>query len=69
MVKISIKQANDIDQKNAYRVTIDGEKCVVYTDVHGHGLWIDGDQVEGTGQFSLSGIADKPGKLRRYFSE
>lgn len=66
--KVSIHEARDIDAKNAYRVTTDETTIVVHTNESGNGLWIDGQQVEGTLQFSLRGISDKASKIRRYFS-
>lgn len=66
--KISVREAYNIDAENAYRVTAAEKTVVVHTNESGNGLWIDGQQVEGTSQFSLRGVSDKPAKIRRYFS-
>lgn len=71
--KISVKRNSNADQKNSgnfYIVTITqfGEptRHNVHTDQHGEGLWIDGQQVEGTAQFRVGQNA--AAAIRRYFA-
>jgi allophanate hydrolase subunit 2 len=68
--KISVKQARDIDATNAFTVTVQDEFETKTYDVHtnsnGHGLWIDGKQVEGTSQFSAG--KNPASAIRRYFT-
>lgn len=67
---VSVKTARDIDATNAYYVTVVefGEKTeyTVHTNTHGHGLWIDGKQVEGTSQFNAG--RNPAAAIRRYFT-
>ena len=71
--KVSVKQANDIDAANAYYVTLtdtltgEVEEFTVHTNADGDGLWKNDQQIAGTSQFSLRGIADKASKIRREF--
>ncbi len=72
MPKVSVKIAPKIDAENAYNVEVLEEyedkptSFTVHTNRQGRGLWIDGKQVEGTGQFDLH-VKDKAAKIRRYF--
>lgn len=63
---IRVKVAGDIDRENAHYVTVDGETYALGTDRDGNGLWVDGKQVLGTGQFTLNNVKNKANKLRRY---
>lgn len=74
MTTVNVKQTKKVDAENAYVVQVtedDSNEPKVY-DIHtnekGRGLWIDGRQIEGTGQFNLN-VKDKAAKLRRYFQE
>lgn len=62
---IKVKVAGNIDRTNAHFVMVDGRSEVWGTDADGKGLYIDGRQVQGRSQFSLRGIKDKAGKIRR----
>ena len=65
---ISVKQARTVDRPNAHTVTIKDsllnteETKTAWTNKRGFGLWVDGQQVLGTGQFIF-----KPGAIRSYF--
>jgi hypothetical protein len=69
--KVSLKQANDMGQTNAYTVAITDaagtRKHTVWTGPKGRGLWIDGRQVEGNLQFSAG--KNPSAAIRRYFSK
>jgi len=70
MARVSVKQARDVDAANAYLVTITDElgnvtKQTVHTNDHGEGLWIDGQQVLGTSQFSAGSCPARA--IRRHF--
>ena len=62
--KISLKRDIHIDAANAYTATVDGETLTLSTNDNGKGLWIDGQQVEGTSQFSAG--KDVAAAYRRY---
>lgn len=63
--RTSVHAALDVDATNAYNVEVDGHFIgTVHTDSHGHGLWIDGCQVEGTSQFDAGKSAREA--IRRY---
>ena len=71
--KVSVKVAIDIDACNAHYVIYINEygetkEVTVATNRNGEGLWIDGRQIEGTGQFDLN-VKDQAAKLRRYFRD
>ena len=67
MPAISVKSDPHIDAANAYTVTVDGTTYDVHTNSHGKGLWIDGKQIEGTGQFE---VGSNPAQaIRRYFQK
>ena len=65
---ISVKQARTVGRPNAHTVTIKDsvlnteETKTAWTNNGGFGLWVDGQQVLGTGQFIF-----KPGAIRLYF--
>lgn len=65
--KITLKQNIHIDTANAYTATVDGETFTMSTNDKGHGLWIDGRQVEGTSQFSAGKNASAA--YRRYLQQ
>lgn len=62
---IKVKTAGDIDRTNAHYVTVDEKTEAWGTGPDGRGLYIDGHQVLGGSQFSLRGVKDKAGKIRR----
>lgn len=78
-MKVSVKQARDIDATNAYHVVVKEEwenylgnqwaepmcDVIAHTDHKGYGLWIDGKQVQGTCQFSAG--KNPREAIRRYF--
>lgn len=67
--QISVKAARDIDATNAYYVTItqfgESKTVTAHTNPQGGGLWIDGEQVEGTSQFHAR--RNPASAMRRYF--
>lgn len=78
-IKVSVKKASDVDATNAYVVTIftENPNATVHSteqvfNVHigpkGRGLWIDGNQVLGNMQFSVSGLKRPAEKIRKYFA-
>ena len=72
--KISVKSDGTADATNAFVVTTDNEifgrkTWHVHTNREGDGLWINGHQTLGTAQFTLAGVKDKAGKIRRYFAD
>jgi hypothetical protein len=70
-VKVSVKQANDVDATNAYTVTVteygETQTMTVHTNSHGNGLWINGQQTLGTTQFRAGKNA--AAAIRRYFAK
>ncbi len=70
MKTVSLKQAPDVDYWNAYTVTItehdETTTHTVWTGHGGKGLWQDGKQIEGLGQFNAGKHPDDA--IRRYYS-
>jgi hypothetical protein len=68
---VSVKKANDVDATNAYTVTVtelgETETHTVHTDQDGKGLYQDGKQIEGRGQFDAG--KDAAAAIRRYYSK
>lgn len=58
--RVSVSKAKDVDAPNAYRVVVTDsgevlEDVTVNTNNQDEGLWIDGQQIEGTSQFEFVG--------------
>ena len=74
MIMVSVNKIGHIDHTNAYSVTVTDitgiQSYTVWTNRDGKGLWIDGQQVEGTAQFSAGNTpASASSAIRRYFSK
>ena len=66
--RVRVYPAPDVAQPNAFRVSIrGGDWFAVYTDANGDGLWReDGQEIFGAAEFSLRGISDRRGKIRKW---
>ena len=65
--KVEKTSADIRNTANHYRVTTANRSMLVYTNANGNGLWVNGQQVEGTCDFSAG--KNPAAKIRRYFKD